>query len=47
MEFLNLRNTWVSFFNVSFKMHADVIAGTQNNQIQIGIKQLGILWINM
>ena len=32
MEFLNLRNTWVSFLNVSLNMHADVIAGRQINQ---------------
>ena len=32
MESLNLRNTWVSFLNVSLKMHADVIAGRQINQ---------------
>ena len=29
MEFLNLRNTWVSFLNVSLKIHADVIVGRQ------------------
>ena len=27
MESFNLKNTWVSFLNVSLKMHADVIAG--------------------
>ena len=32
MAFLKLRNTWVSFLNVSLKMHADVIAGRQINQ---------------
>ena len=32
MEILNLRNTWVSFLNVSLKIHADVIAGRQINQ---------------
>ena len=32
MESLNLRNTWVSFLNVSLKMHANVIAGRQINQ---------------
>ena len=32
IEFLNLRNTWVWFLNVSLKMHADVIAGRQNIQ---------------
>ena len=31
MEFLNLRNTCVSFLNVSLKLHADVIAGRQIN----------------
>ena len=29
MELLNSKNSWVSFLNVSLKMHADVIAGTQ------------------
>ena len=29
---LNFRNTWLSFVNVSLKMHADVIAGRQINQ---------------
>ena len=32
MESLNLRNTLVSFLNVSLKMHADVIAGRQISQ---------------
>ena len=32
MEFLKLRNTWVSFLNVSLRIHADVIAGRQNIQ---------------
>ena len=32
MEFLNLRNAWVSFLNVSLKMRADVIAGRQIDQ---------------
>ena len=32
MESLNLGNTWVSFLNVSLKMHADVIPGRQINQ---------------
>ena len=32
MESLNLRNTCVSFLNVSLRMHADVIAGRQINQ---------------
>ena len=35
MEFLNLRNTWVWFLNVSLKIHADVIAGRQINQTLI------------
>ena len=33
MESINFRNTWVSFLNVSLKMHADVIASRQINQI--------------
>ena len=32
IDSLNLRNTWISFLNVSLKMHADVIAGRQINQ---------------
>ena len=28
-EILKLRNIWVSFLNVSLKMHADLIAGRQ------------------
>ena len=32
MEYLNLKNTWVSFLNVSLKLRADVIAGRQINQ---------------
>ena len=32
MEILNLSKTWVSFLNVSVKMHADGIAGIQINQ---------------
>ena len=32
METLNLRNTWVTFLNVSLKMHAEIIAGGQTNQ---------------
>ena len=32
MEFLKLGNTWVSFLNVSIKMHADINAGRQTNQ---------------
>ena len=32
MDSLILRNTLVSFLNVSLRMHADVIAGTQINQ---------------
>ena len=34
MEPLNLRNTWASFLNVSLKMYADAIAGTQINQTE-------------
>ena len=32
MESLILRNTWVSFLNVSLKKHTDVIAGREINQ---------------
>ena len=45
MESLNLRNTWVTFLNVSLKMHADVIAGRQINQILNRI--IKNLWINL
>ena len=33
MEIASFWNTWVSLFNVSLKMHDDVIAGRQINQI--------------
>ena len=40
MEILYLRNTWVSFLNVSMRMHADVIAGWQ--MIRLNMKKIGI-----
>ena len=35
MEFSKMRNNWVLFFNLSLKMHADIIAGRQITQNQI------------
>ena len=34
MESLNLKNTWLSFLNVSLKKHANVIAGRKINQTE-------------
>ena len=37
MESVNLRKTWVLFFNVSLKMHADVVAGSQLFRLKNGM----------
>ena len=43
LEILNLMDTWVSLFNVSLKMHADVIAGRQKI-FRLEIKDLFIFY---